>query len=378
MSTQVAKVTPVEEIKTSLARMSESGQFPLPKHIQPERFLAVAQMAVVNSASLVQCDRNSLYSEIVKCAQDGLYPDGREAAIVPFKGKAKYMPMVAGICKKARNSGEISVIDSQVVYENDTYEFWTDEKGPHFKHVKARGDRGKPWMTYAYAIGKDGGVFFEEIDEEQMKAIEAKSNANDSPWKGPFKDEMRRKSALRRLGKYRLPSSSDLDFTFKQDDDFYDTEDDAPKVEKTTPGRTRDIIEAHATVVDEAPAAATKDPSLREAVAMAKEVMPGAVEVKQPAQKPAAPSAPITVKGKIAKLGSKEINGAMRYIIEMDKIRYGTNKPELLEKAQRAFDIGAEVTIKYRERRNETTIVRDFESIEFQDIQTINEDDVPI
>lgn len=387
MNTGVAKVTPVDEVKDSLARMSEAGQIPLPKHIQPERFLAVAQMAVVNNASLVQCDRNSLYSEIVKCAQDGLYPDGREAAIVPFKGKAKYMPMVAGICKKARNSGEISVIDAQVVYEKDTYEFWTDEKGPHFKHVKARENRGAPWMTYAYAIGKDGGIFFEEIDEQQMKAIEAKSSAGDSPWKGPFKDEMRRKSALRRLGKYRLPSSSDLDFTFKQDDDFYDPDEETPKVEKTTPERTRDIIEAHATVVEEEPAKPEKkEMSATEAVAMAKEIMPGSREVPQKAEPESPPQRKGTIvtsvvmiaKGKIAKLGSKEINGSMRYIIEIDKLRYGTNKPELLEKAQRALDIGAEVTIKYRERKSETSLARDFESLEFKDVQPVTADDVPI
>lgn len=381
MTTEVAKVTPVEEIKTSLARMSESGQIPLPKHIQPERFVAVAQMAVMNTPALAQCDRASLYSEIVKCAQDGLYPDGREAAIVPFKGKAKYMPMVAGICKKARNSGEISVIDAQVVYQNDAYESWTDEKGPHFKHVKARENRGTPWMTYAYAIGKDGGVFFEEIDEQQMKAIEAKSNAGDSPWKGPFKDEMRRKSALRRLGKYRLPNSADLDFTFKQDDDFYDTPEETDKEEKTTPSRTRDIIEAHATVVEETTAAPM---SAQEAVAMAKEIMPGSREVKAPVQSPpekkgtVVTSAPITLKGKISKLGSKEINGKMRYIIEIDSVRYGTDKPELLDKAQRAYEIKAEVTIKYRERKNETTLVRDFESLEFQDVQPVSADDVPI
>jgi recombination protein RecT len=45
---------------------------------------------------------------IVRLAQDGLLPDGREAAIVKFGNKAQAMPMIAGILKKIRQSGDVS------------------------------------------------------------------------------------------------------------------------------------------------------------------------------------------------------------------------------------------------------------------------------
>ena len=77
-------------------------------------------------------------------------------------------------------------------------------------------------MTYAYAITKDGGVYHEEIDEIGMTAIEKCCKAKDTPWKGPFKDEMRRKSVVRRLCKYRLPSSTDMEGIIRRDDDLYD------------------------------------------------------------------------------------------------------------------------------------------------------------
>uniref|UniRef100_UPI00195373C4 recombinase RecT n=1 Tax=Klebsiella aerogenes TaxID=548 RepID=UPI00195373C4 len=46
----------------------------------------------------------------------GLLPDGREGAIVEFSGKAQWMPMIGGLRKKVRNSGEIATWEAHVVY----------------------------------------------------------------------------------------------------------------------------------------------------------------------------------------------------------------------------------------------------------------------
>jgi recombination protein RecT len=232
MANEVAKISPIQEVRETLTKMEPQFKMALPAHIQPEKFMRVVMTALQNDPKLVtECSRSSLYNACMQAAQDGLIPDKREGVILPFKSEAKWMPMVGGICKKARNSGEISTIDAQVVYEKDTYEAWIDDKGQHFKHVKSReADRGPVVLTYAYAITKDGGFYFEEIDETQMSAIEKMSKANDGPWKGPFRDEMRRKSALRRLTKYRLPSSTDLEVVVERDNDFYDLEKkDQPK-----------------------------------------------------------------------------------------------------------------------------------------------------
>lgn len=153
--------------------------------------------------------------------------------------------MVKGLCKQARNSGEIKFIDAINVYENDTYSYWVDDDGPHFKFEAARKDRGGPILTFAYAKTKDGGLYFEEILEEEMNKIAAMSKADDSPWKGPFRNEMKRKSAIRRLAKYRLPSSTDLDEVIRRDDDLYEfdkpTETETDKPKSQTP-RLNDII----------------------------------------------------------------------------------------------------------------------------------------
>jgi recombination protein RecT len=209
--------------------MAPQFKMALPPHIPVERFVRVVQTAVVSQPDLLNCDRSSLYGAAMRSAQDGLIPDGHEAAIVKFGNSAQYMPMVKGILKKVRNSGELKTINAHVVYERDEYEYWVDEEGEHFKHVKARGDRGNPIITYAYAITKDGGFYFEELDEGDISAIRKVSRgSNNGPWAGPFVDEMRRKSAIRRLSK-RLPMSTDVEGTIHADDEMFDAPERDPE-----------------------------------------------------------------------------------------------------------------------------------------------------
>ncbi|SRR6266446_842847 len=258
---EIAKITPQDEVCRRLAEREKDFKTALPPQIPSARFVRVAQTAVRNNPKIVECDRATLYSAFFKCAADGLLPDGREAAIVPFGSTAQYMPMVQGICKKARNSGEIKTINAQVVFKNDIYEHWIDESGEHFKHVPARGDRGEPILAYAFSQTKDNGVFFEELDMVQLKAIEGMSRQKGGPWSGPFRTEMMRKSAIRRLLKYRVPSSSDIDELIRQDDPIYDKDPEPPKPAETTSSRLRGIVETTATTATTAPTVSPATPS---------------------------------------------------------------------------------------------------------------------
>jgi len=223
-------------IREKLNAMESQFKLVLPSHISADAFVRIVLTAVQSKPSLLNADRNSLFSACMQAATQGLCIDGQEAALVPFKGKIKYMPMVKGICTLARQSGEIKTINAQVVYTGDKYRHWIDEKGEHFEYERTTGERGAPRCTFAYAITKDGGLYFEEISEEQMDAIEDCCNADDTPWKGPFRDEMKRKSALRRLAKYRLPSSADLNNVVRSDDDMYDLEPVKEEPPKYLPG----------------------------------------------------------------------------------------------------------------------------------------------
>jgi len=216
------QLTPVQALKGSIKQMEQQFAQSLPKHIKPEKFVRVVMTAIGNNPDLCDLERNSFFASCLKAAQDGLLPDGKEAAIVPFGGKAQYMPMIAGILKKVRNSGELATITAQVIYKNDKFEYWIDMRGEQLKHhPEIFGDRGDPIGVYAQALTKDGGVYIEILTMDQIKAIQSMSKGKNTPWNGPFKTEMWKKSALRRLSK-RLPMSTDLESTIQADDNMYD------------------------------------------------------------------------------------------------------------------------------------------------------------
>lgn len=276
MSTQV---TVVEEVRTNLTRMVPQFKMALPPHVTPEKFVRVLMTAVQAAPKLLEADRQSLYQAAMKSASDGLLCDGREAALVTFNTKAgpvvQYMPMVAGILKKVRNSGELESISAQVVYEHDKFEFalGDDEKIIH-NWPKLGVERGKPIGAYAIAHIKGGGIYREVMTEAQIMAVRDVSRAKDAgPWSGPFADEMRRKTVLRRLCK-RLPMSTDLEAVITRDDDLFEfkKEPEPERTEKTVAseplaatgkrGRPRNL----AKVVESAPAPAAVDPTQQQVI----------------------------------------------------------------------------------------------------------------
>ncbi len=228
-------LTPVDEIKGSLSKMEGQFKLALPPHIPVERFIRVVQTAITMTPDLAGADRTSLFAAAMKAAQDGLLPDGKEAAIVTFNvnlgnkanpkwiKKAQFMPMVAGILKKIRNSGELAMITSNVIYKNDEFRYWVDEQGEHLIHTPTifSEDRGERIGVYALARTKDGAVYVEPMRASQVEDIKNASRSKDSgPWAGPFEDEMWRKSAIRRLAK-RLPMSTDIEMTIHSDDEIF-------------------------------------------------------------------------------------------------------------------------------------------------------------
>jgi recombination protein RecT len=207
--------------------MEAQFKLALPAYIPSEKFVRVVLTAVQGNPDLLSADRRSLYGACMKAAQDGLLPDGREAALVIFNTKngplVQYMPMFGGLLKKVRNSGELAAITAQVVRKNDKFRYWVDGDGEHLEHEPLMfGDRGEIIGVYALAKTKDGAVYIEVMTEEQVQDVRSVSRAKDSgPWSGRFADEMRRKTAIRRLSK-RLPMATDLEAVFRRDDEIFD------------------------------------------------------------------------------------------------------------------------------------------------------------
>jgi recombination protein RecT len=202
----------------------------LPSHISADKFQRVAITAIQNSPDLLQADRRSLYAACMKLAQDGVIPDGREAALVTFNTKQKDntwikavqpMIMVAGILKKVRQSGELATIHAAVVYKNDKFRYWVDTEGQHIEHEPILfGERGPAIGVYAMAKTKDNSVFVQPLSLADVEKIRQASRSKDSgPWTSWW-EEMAKKSAIRRLAKY-LPQSTDIEQALKSDEDLF-------------------------------------------------------------------------------------------------------------------------------------------------------------
>ncbi len=242
------QLAPIDEIRGNLSKMEAQFKMVLPSHVSCEKFTRIAVTAIQNSPDLLSVDRGSLYSAVMKSAQDGLLPDGREAAIVKFGNQAAYMPMVGGILKKVRNSGELASLAAQIIYEKDAFRFWVDADGEHLTHEPLFfGDRGQKIGVYALAKTKDGAVYIEVLTAADVEAIRNVSRSKDrGPWASAFKEEMWKKSAIRRLSK-RLPMSTDLSDVITADDEFVNL--DPPKEpepeKKVKSSRLSEAMKAH-------------------------------------------------------------------------------------------------------------------------------------
>lgn len=220
-------ISPIEELRGALNKMEGQFKAALPPHVSVEKFVRTVITAIQGNPDLITADRATLFAACLECATDGLLPDGREAAIVTFRNNKKgtieagYMPMVGGLLKMMRNSGEIATLFPNIVCANDEFSYWIDETGEHIKHTPNFGDRGA--LTHAYAIArmKDGSVTTEVMSVDEIEKVRMSSKAKDS---GPWRDwygEMAKKTVLRRVSK-RLPSSTEIEKALERDDKFYD------------------------------------------------------------------------------------------------------------------------------------------------------------
>ena len=183
----------------------------LPSHINVERFLKSALLAVARDPKLQQCSPLSLFTAVVNAAELGLdfTPSKGAAYIVKFGDKATFMPGYRGFIDLAKRTGDVKKIEAVIVRENDRFEIQYG-LNPDIDHKPPKkGERGQLIGVYAVATFKDGEKQFDYMTREEIDAIRKRSKASGSgPWVTDY-EEMARKTVVRRLFKY-LPSSSDL------------------------------------------------------------------------------------------------------------------------------------------------------------------------
>ncbi|MEA3537644.1 MAG: recombinase RecT [Pseudomonadota bacterium] len=237
---------PLVKLRGQLEQRGGEFGMVLPSHITPEKFQRTVITAAQQNPKLLKCDRQSLVTACMKAAQDGLLPDGREAALVPFEQNYKdgnewkkrllvqYLPMTFGIRKKILQSGEVRDVYTAVVYRQEIEDgLFIYEEGSErtLRHKPLLDPKFEPKdediaAAYSVATFNDGTMSFEVLRRAEINKIretsqtgatrDKKGNARtpSGPWVDWF-SEMCRKSAIKRHSK-TLPMSGDI-----QDDDDY-------------------------------------------------------------------------------------------------------------------------------------------------------------
>lgn len=232
MTNELVKVN-FNEMRAQLHRMQPEFQAVLPPGITPERFARTAVTAIQNNPDLLKCSQRSLFSACMKAAQDGLLPDGREGALVIFKGNAQWMPMVYGMRKKILESGEIRDLRVECVYEGDEfhYQLGDDPKLIHNPSldpdVLKLGRRRAITFVYSIAVFKDGYLSRDVMSIAEIEQIRDRySRSSDKgPWHDPIAfSEMAKKTVVRRHTK-SLPTGDGFDRVVGSFDAFHTVAD---------------------------------------------------------------------------------------------------------------------------------------------------------
>jgi recombination protein RecT len=236
------ELPPLVKLGNQLEQRADEFRKALPSHISPDKLQRTIITAAQNNPDLLTADRQSLITSCMKAAQDGLLPDGREAALVIFNTREKgqdgqwysrklcqYMPMVYGLRKKITQSGEVVSLQTGLVYRAEMeagafiYEVGMEPPIRHRPMLDLPDEEltdDKIVAAYSIAKMKDGTVSAEVMRRGEINKVREASNTgatrdkkgNERQPKGPWVDwfgEMARKTVMRRHSK-TLPMSGDV------------------------------------------------------------------------------------------------------------------------------------------------------------------------
>jgi recombination protein RecT len=187
----------------------------LPKHLSADRMIRIFVTEIQNNPKLLECNRQSLFSCILTCAQLGLEP-GKELAqayFIPRKLKGvltcTYLTGYQGMIDIAERGGKVT-IEAAVVHEKD--EFWYQRGlNPDMVHKPYLGTDDPGPLVFAYAVARytDGRSKFIVMTRREIDAVRASSPASSSgPWVTHY-EQMARKTPIRQLFK-DLPKSAEM------------------------------------------------------------------------------------------------------------------------------------------------------------------------
>lgn len=169
MANQVA-VSPAKTLSDFMDKYKGQIALALPKHISADRMVRLAMTAFSQNAGLQKCDMHSIFASVVIAAQLGLEIGvGGQGYLVPYKGKATFVPGWQGLVDLVSRAGRATVWTG-AVYRGDKFE-WALGDNPFVRH-QPEGDSDN-WedITHVYAIGRVNGSQYPVIEVWTMDRV---------------------------------------------------------------------------------------------------------------------------------------------------------------------------------------------------------------
>jgi phage RecT family recombinase len=202
-STEVAARTQANEIvewMRSDERRNQIGMA-LPETVSLDRFERLTATALLANPEILKAERASLYLAILKAAQAGLVPDGKQGAIVVFGNKASFMPMIGGVRDTLAEYGW--TLATSVIYAADEFAIDVAEGRVTHRQPRPGVDRGAAEGAYAQAVHRDGRRMAEMMTVAEINYVRDKSARSKNVW-NDWWTRMAEKTVGHRLAK-KLP-----------------------------------------------------------------------------------------------------------------------------------------------------------------------------
>lgn len=179
--------------------MKKQWALVLPKCLTADRLARVALTQLRKTPKLAQCTPESFLGAMMKCAETGLEPNGRDAHLVPYGSECTFIADYKGLVRLCRRDPSVKDVQVFTVRENDDFT-WTPDGITHTFSLKK--DRGDVVACYTKISWENGSVSYgEPMTRQEAEAVRDRSKAGrNGPWVTDF-NEMWKKTVVRRDSK---------------------------------------------------------------------------------------------------------------------------------------------------------------------------------
>ncbi len=170
MNQVATQQSPAKTLMGFMEKHKQQIALALPDHIKPDRMMRLAMTAFSQNSALQNCDIQSIFASVIVASQLGLEIGvGGQGYLVPYKGKATFVPGWQGLVDLVSRAGRATVWTG-AVYQGDQFD-WALGDNPFVRHQPS--GEGDHWsqITHVYAIGRVNGSQYPVVEVWTMDRV---------------------------------------------------------------------------------------------------------------------------------------------------------------------------------------------------------------